>query len=42
MPVNPMVPSADNFVNQAWGTIGIEPRTSGYWSHSLMVRNGYG
>ncbi|KAK3729469.1 hypothetical protein QZH41_019789 [Actinostola sp. cb2023] len=37
MPTNVIVPTPDQFVHQALGTIGMEPRTCGYWSHSLKV-----
>jgi len=32
-------PLPDEFVRQALETIGMEPRTCGYWSHSLKVSN---
>ncbi|XP_031568031.1 very-long-chain 3-oxoacyl-CoA reductase-B-like [Actinia tenebrosa] len=37
MPTSALVPTGDNFVNQALGTVGVEPRTCGYWSHSLQA-----
>ncbi|XP_001633507.2 very-long-chain 3-oxoacyl-CoA reductase-B [Nematostella vectensis] len=36
-PGTALTPTADQYVEQALGTIGVEQRTSGFWSHSLMA-----
>ena len=35
---NVFAPGPTTYVRQALGTVGVESRTMGYWSHALQVR----